>query len=107
MKYLQDFESYNENIFRKVFTGHKDDDSKNKAKDDFYKKLEEIEDSYNKNPSVYYFTKSELEKKAKDNNYLGKLRMQRGGRSNKIYVVYDDGKTFLQNLGSGATVGKK
>ena len=57
---------------------------------DFYKELSRVDDLYKKNPDDYVFDKSEIEKMASKNNYIGKIRMQRGGRdTSRLYVMYD------------------
>jgi hypothetical protein len=107
MKHLKTFENFSsineeENI-RQFFSGHKDKESKEKSKNDFHKALDEAEEEVNKNPEGYVFNKESLEKQAKDNNYLGGLRIQRGGRDkSRYYVVYDKGVTGFQSIASAA-----
>lgn len=103
MNHLKTFESFDSNEIdeglRSFVTGYASVAAKKKAKDDFDKKIKEIEDKVSKNASDYSFNKKALEKKAKENNYLGKLRTQKGGRDkNKTYVVYQDGKTGIGSL---------
>lgn len=107
MKHLKTFESFSineeENRFRKFLTGHESKESRDKAMVDFHKALDEAEEKVSKDPEAYVFNRESLEKKAKENNYKGGLRIQRGGRDSKrVYVVYDDGITGFQDLASGA-----
>jgi len=108
MKYLKTFESFSpvneeEGKFRKFFTGHEDDTARDKAMLDFHKALDEAEELVNKNPEGYVFNREALEKKAADNNYKGGLRIQRGGRDkSRVYVVYDEGASGLEQLGAAA-----
>jgi hypothetical protein len=106
MKYIKKFESYSineEEGIRKFFTGFDSKDDEYKAKMDFYKSLEEVEERVNKNPSDYVFRKEYIEKKARENKYRGSIRVQRGGGKNKkFFVVYDEGTTGLENLASAA-----
>jgi hypothetical protein len=108
MKHLKTFENYSvneEEIFggvKKFFTGHEDDESKSKAKEEFMKSVADVESQVSKDPEAYIFKKDELMKQAEENNYLGALRVQRGGRSPKIFVVYDPKATGMENLASAA-----
>jgi hypothetical protein len=108
MKHLKTFEGFSslneeESKFKKFLTGHSDEESKEKAKESFLKALDDAEDSVNKNPEGYVFNRSSLEKQASENNYLGGLRIQRGGRDkSRYYVVYDKGISGFQSLASAA-----
>lgn len=107
MKYLKTFENYSINeeegfidATKKFFTGHED---VNKAKEDFTKALDEAEELVSKNPEGYVFNRASLEKKAKDNNYKGGIRIQRGGRdTSRVYVVYDAGVSGFEKLAGAA-----
>ena len=110
MKYLKTFENYSineEELFdkaKKFFTGHEGKEAKEKAKADFLKSLDEAEELVSKNPKGYVFNRVNLEKKAKQNNYRGGLRIQRGGRdTSRVYIVYDEGATGLEQLSLGAS----
>lgn len=108
MKYLKTFESFSpvneeESKWNKFWTGHEDDTARDKAMLDFHKALDEAEELVNKNPEGYVFNREALEKKAADNNYKGGLRIQRGGRDkSRVYVVYDEGVSGLEQLGAAA-----
>lgn len=111
MKYLKTFENYSpineeEEIFgkaKKFFTGHEDDTARDKAMLDFHKALDEAQAAVDKNPEKFVFNRDGLEAKARDNNYRGGLRIQRGGRDkSRMYVVYDEGTTGFQALAAGA-----
>ena len=99
MKYLKKFENYSpineeEEGIRKFFTGHDSTEDRDKAMVDFHKALDDAQAAVDKNPSGYVFNREKLEKDARDNNYKGGLRIQRGGRDTaRRYVVYDDGIT--------------
>lgn len=111
MKYLKTFESYSineeEELFdkaKKFFTGHEGKEAKEKAKADFLKSLAEAEELVSKNPEGYVFNKSNLEKKAEENNYKGGLRIQRGGRdTSRVYIVYDEGVSGFQQIAGAAS----
>ena len=108
MKYLKTFESYSineeEEIFgkaRKFFTGHESDEDRDQAMLDFHKALDEAEELVSENPEGYVFNRESLESKAKENNYKGGLRIQRGGRdTSRVYIVYDSGISGFQKLAS-------
>jgi hypothetical protein len=110
MKYLKTFENYSpvneEELFdkaKKFFTGHESKEAKEKAKEDFTKALDEAEEMVSKNPEGYVFNRSNLEKKAKENNYKGGLRIQRGGRdTSRVYIIYDLGASGFEKLASGS-----
>lgn len=107
MKYLKTFESFSpvneeEGKWNKFWTGHEDDTARDKAMLDFHKALDDAEAEVNKNPKGYVFNREALEKQAAENNYLGGLRIQRGGRDkSRMYVVYDEAATGFQKLASG------
>lgn len=107
MKYIKKFESFSmneeEGSFRKFFTGHESSEARDKAMMDFMKALDEAEAIVNKNPSDYVFNREFIQDKAKENNYKGGIRIQRGGgRDNRFYVVYDPGATGFEDLASAA-----
>lgn len=99
MKYLKTFESYSpineeEEGVRKFFTGHDSREDRDKAMMDFHKALDDAQEAVDKAPEKYVFNRESLEEQAKDNNYKGGLRIQRGGRDKaRMYVVYDEGTT--------------
>jgi hypothetical protein len=111
MKYLKTFESFSpineeEEIFgkaRKFITGHESSEDRNKAMVDFHKALDEAEAKVKENPESYVFKRETLEKQAAENNYLGGIRIQQGGRDkSRLYVVYDEGATGFEELASAA-----
>lgn len=106
MKHLKTFESYSineEEGIRKFFTGHSSKKDAEKAKEDFYKALDEAEEKYNEFPDKYVFNRKSLEKKAASNKYRGGLRIQIGGRDkSRAYVVYDEGTTGFQDITGGS-----
>lgn len=109
MKHLKTFESFSLNEEeewspRKFFTGHESDEDKNKAMVNFTKALDAAEADVNKSPDKYSFNRADLEKKAKENNYLGGLRIQRGGNSKKLFVVYDEKESGWNKVISAASV---
>lgn len=113
MKYLKTFESYSpineeEEGIRKFFTGHDSGEERDEAMMDFHKALDEAQAAVDKAPEKYVFNRESLEKKAKDNNYKGGLRIQRGGRDKaRMYVVYDEGTTGFQNLATSAGANRR
>lgn len=106
MKHLKTFESFSineEEGIRKFFTGHDSSEDRDKAMLNFTKALDAAEASVNKDPEKYVFDREALEAQAKENNYLGGLRTQRGGRNtSKMYVVYDPKGTGWNALTSAA-----
>ena len=112
MKHLKTFEQHsfddvNEEIrykdVKKFLTGHESRGAKDKTVLDFQKALDEAEERVNKNPNKYVFNRERLEKQAKENNYKGGLRIQRGGRDkSRFYVVYDKGASGFEDLASAA-----
>lgn len=57
---------------------------------EFFKELARIEVLYNKNPDSYVFDRDDIEKQASKNNYIGKIKMKRGGRDTRVFVFYDE-----------------
>lgn len=105
MKHLKKFESFSineEEGIRKFFTGHDSSKDRDRAIKDFRKALDQAEAEVQKNPQNYVFNRENLEKKAKEDNYKGGLRIQRGGRSSKMYVVYDTGATGFEKLAAAS-----
>jgi hypothetical protein len=106
MKHIKTFESYSlneEEGLRKFFTGHDSSEDRDKAMIEFNKALAEAEADVNKNPEQYVFNKEALLKAASENNYLGGLRIQVGGRDkSRYYVVYDQKSTGWNSLTSAA-----
>lgn len=113
MKYLKKFENYSpineeEEGIRKFFTGHDSKDDRDKAMLDFHKALDDAQAAVDKNPEGYVFNRERLEAEAKENNYRGGLRIQRGGRDkSRMYVVYDEGATGFQTLASSAGANRR
>jgi len=113
MKYLKTFESYSpineeEEGIRKFFTGHDSTEDRDSAMLDFYKALDEAEAAVEKAPEKYVFNREGLEAKAKDNNYKGGIRIQRGGRDkSRMYVVYDEGATGFEAFASTAGANRR
>lgn len=112
MKYLKKFESYSpineeEEILKgakKFFTGFGSKEEKEEAKENFVKALDEAEALVEKDPKGYVFNRKNLEKIAKDNNYKGGLRIQKGGRdASRIFIVYDKGVTGFSKAASAAS----
>lgn len=106
MKHLKTFEGYSVNEeegLRKFFTGHDSSEDRDKAMIEFTKSLDEAEADVNKNPESYVFNREALLKAASENNYLGGLRIQVGGRDkSRYYVVYDAKSTGWNSLTSAA-----
>lgn len=110
MKHLKTFESYSINEEEgfldkavKFATGHEDKEDRQKTMTEFMMALDEAEMMVAENPEGYVFNRAALEKKAKENNYKGGLRIQRGGRdTSRVYVVYDAGVSDLETIASAA-----
>jgi hypothetical protein len=107
MRYIKTFESFSvneeEGSFRKFFTGHESSEARDKAMMDFMKALDEAEARVSEDPSDYVFNREFIENKAKEDNYKGGIRVQRGGgRDKRFYVVYDPGATGFEDLASAA-----
>lgn len=107
MKHLKTFESFSineEEGVRKFFTGHDSSDERDQSMMDFHKALDEAEEKVSENPEGYVFDRPSLEKKAKEDNYKGGLRIQRGGRDkSRMYVVYDKGVTGFEDIAGSAS----
>ena len=107
MKYLKTFENYSineeEEGIRKFLTGFDSREDRDKAMMDFHKALAEAEEKVSQNPSEYVFNKSHIEEQARENNYKGGIRIQRGGgRDKRFFVVYDAKATGFEELASAA-----
>lgn len=106
MKHLKTFENFSineEEGIRKFFTGHDSAADRDKAMRDFYKALDEAEAKVNEDPEKYNFDRETIEARAKENNYRGGIRIQRGGRNtNILYVVYDAKASGFEQLASAA-----
>lgn len=111
MKHLKTFEQYspeelNEGVFDKVkkfATGYEKKEEKEAKKQSVLDQLDKIEAEVKKNPDAWSFNRSHLEKKAKENNWRGEIRAQRGGRDkSRVYVVWDNKATGLQDIASVA-----
>lgn len=105
MKHVKEYESFGSGI-RKFFTGHEDSESKESAKS---KILQDIENNVGKlldfgdiTPENAEKYKENLIKRAKENNWKGKVTIRKSAASGKLFVVYDEGKSSLQDLGSAA-----
>lgn len=116
LRHLKSFESFSsvneeEGKFREFFTGHASKEDKEAAKQKFMKAIEDAEKELMKNPEDYAQSenwetvKSKLMKQAQSDNYKGGLRVQRGGRDPRVYIVYDEGVTGFQKL-AGAAAGE-
>lgn len=106
MIHLKTFESFSineEEGIKKFFTGHDSSEDRDKAMMDFHKALDEAEAEVSKDPENYVFNRASLEKKAKEDNYKGGLRIQRGGRDPRMYVVYDKGVTGFDDMAGSAS----
>lgn len=104
MKHLKTFETHSineEEGLKKFFTGYDSKEEKESAKQEFYKALEEAKAKVSEDPNKYSFNEKALIKKAESDNFKGGLRIQKGGRSNKVYVVYDKGVTGFDKVASG------
>lgn len=99
-------EAKKEEGIRKFLTGHSSKEDKENKKTEMIKQLDEIEEMVSKNPEEYSFNRSSIERKAKDNNYRGGIRVQRGGNSDKIFVVYDEGMSGLESLSKQGSLNK-
>lgn len=106
MKHIKTFENYSlneEEGLRKFFTGHDSSEDRDKAMIEFTKALDKAEADVKKNPELYVFNRESLLKAAAENNYLGGLRTQVGGRDrSRYYVVYDAKSTGWHALASSA-----
>ena len=101
-------EQVDEGAFRKFFTGHESGEDRDKAMMSFHKALDDAQAAVDKAPEKFVFNREALEKKAKENNYKGGLRIQRGGRDkSRVYVVYDEGVTGFQQIAAGAGVERR
>jgi len=97
-----------EGAFRKFFTGHDSGESRDKAMMSFNKALDDAQAAVDKAPEKFVFNRASLETKAKENNYKGGLRIQKGGRDkSRAYIVYDEGVTGFQDLASAAGIQRK
>lgn len=115
LKHLKPFDSFStineeeEGSFRKFFTGHSSEKDKEESKKKFMTALNSAETELEKNPDDYAQSKnwesakSKLMKKAEDNNYKGGLRVQRGGRDTRYYIVYDEGTSGFQKMASASS----
>lgn len=111
MKHIKTFENYSvneEGDIRKFITGHNSSEDRDKKMMEFIKALDKAEADVKEKPELYMFNKEALLKAASENNYLGGLRTQVGGRDkSKYYVVYDKETTGWENLASAAGGSKK
>jgi hypothetical protein len=115
LKHLKSFESFNsineEGKFREFFTGHASKEEKEAAKSKFMKAIDDAEAALKKNPDDYAGssnwseTKKKLIKKAESDNFKGGLRVQRGGRDSRFFIVYDEGATGFEKM-AGAAAGE-
>ena len=102
-----DEEMIEEGSIRKFFTGHEDGGERDEKMLDFSKALDKLdEQGADENPDVVY-NRASIESKAKENNYKGGIRIQKGGRdSSKMYVIYDNGISGFEDLASSANAGR-
>ena len=109
MKHLKTFEQHqlNEGILggvRKFATGYESSDERDDKILSISTQLNEIEAEVNKSPEGWSFNRDALEQSAKDNNYRGELRVQKGGRNTNItYVVWDNKATGFQDIAGVAS----
>ncbi len=113
MKHIQTFESFDlneENVFRKFTTGHETKGDEQKSEKSIEDKLSEIEKDMESNPDKYAQSgdrwesaKKAILAKAKENRFRGSIRVQKGGRNPKLFVVYDEKLSGLQNVAVGAS----
>lgn len=106
MKHLKTFESFSineeEGSIRKFFTGHDSKEAKETAQAEFTKALDEAEALVKKSPEDYVFNREALEKQAAENKFLGGLRIQRGGRDPRVFIVYDKGVTGFETIAAAS-----
>lgn len=113
LKHLKSFESFGtvneeEGKFREFFTGHASKEAKEQSKAKFMTALEDAEKALMKNPEDYAQSKNwdvakeKLMKQAESNNYKGGLRVQRGGRDPRVFIVYDEGVSGFQKLATAS-----
>lgn len=113
LKHLKSFESFGtvneeEGKFREFFTGHASKEAKEQSKAKFMNAIEDAEKALMKNPEDYAQSKNwevakeKLMKQAEEDNFKGGLRVQRGGRDPRVFIVYDEGVTGFQKLATGA-----
>lgn len=105
MKKIKTFEKFNDSV-RKFFTGHDNNDAKQGAKD---KILSDIQEKVAKLVELGHLSEEKvnvrietLTKRAEDNNWKGKIVIRTSPRG-KVFLVYDDGNSPLQDLGSSAS----
>jgi len=117
MKHIKTFESFSineeEGFFgdktkellakgKKFVTGHESDEAKETAKAAFYSELDRMQEE-NQGNSNYVLNRSLLEKKAKENDFKGKLEERQSQNDGKIYVMYVNGVTGLEDIAKTAT----
>ena len=119
MKRLMTFEKFTENdvnewLGQKFLTGHgpgEKEQSKKKIESEIEQKISEIQSRINDDPDLIEqfpqfnnveSTKSLLLKKAEQNGYKGTIQIQKSP-SGEIYIIYRDGLTALQSMGSAAS----
>jgi len=114
LKHLKSFESFalvneeEEGVFKKFFTGHASSEEKEAAKQKFMDAINSAESDLKKNPEDYAQSKNwevakeKLMKQAEDNKYKGGLRVQRGGRDTRVFIVYDEGVSGFQKMASAS-----
>ena len=119
MKRLMTFEKFAENdvnewLGQKFLTGHgpgEKEQSKKKIESEIEQKISEIQSRINDDPDLIEqfpqfnnveSTKSLLLKKAEQNGYKGTIQIQKSP-SGEIYIIYRDGLTALQSMGSAAS----
>jgi hypothetical protein len=118
MKHLQTFESFennlntnedvNEGVLRKFFTGHETKADEKAAEAAFMKALDEAEAELKKNPKDYFQSKNWPESRAylmgqaAANRFRGGLRVQRGGATDAMFIVYDAKASGFESAAGGA-----
>jgi len=117
MKHLQTFEIFesnlhtedvNEGMLRKFFTGHETKADEKAAEAKFIEALDDAEAELKKNPKDYFQSKNWPESRAflmgqaAANKYRGGLRVQRGGATDAIFIVYDAKASGFESAAGGA-----
>ena len=105
MKHLKTFESFSlneeEGKFTKFFTGHEDKAAKEATKESFYAELDKFEKEAQEDDNMV-FNRANLEAKAKENNFKGKLVARESASDNRVYVVYELGRSEFGKIASAA-----
>jgi len=118
MKHLKSFENFEVidegfdlgNVGKgvsKFFTGHEGskekDSSRAKILSTLDNKIEKLVEKGWLDADKVESKKAALVKQAERNGWRGKIVLRKSPRTGNMFIVYDDGNTGLQNLGSAAT----